>query len=189
MRHSLTIAIFLPLLVACDPNKYYRPPPPYDASVPTPIVPSPPLPSGIDALPPPVDASTVGEVLRPACSVDSQCVSPSACLVGFCKSGLCSARARDCSDSDPATIDVCVDVVGCENRAEPPVTAVESCKGLKKEIVCGEDGVNYLNPCSAHNSAVKQYATAPCRLVNTYCSDNTASCVLGTRCVNHVCVR
>jgi len=105
-----------------------------------------------------------------------------------CSSGLCTTKARSCDDSNAATLDVCVDTVGCENKPEPSnLKVVDSCANLPKSVVCGADGVNYYNPCSAHNSAQVQYSTAPCRAANTYCSDNTAACLKGTRCVNHLC--
>lgn len=149
----------------------------------------PRAPLGIDASAPSASPTPEGtQVASVACTFDTQCPQTSTCVVPVCSSGRCTAKARSCDDSNPATLDVCVDTVGCENKIEPsPLKVVNSCAGLPKSIVCGADGVNYYNPCSAHNSAQMQYATAPCRLVNTYCSDNTAACLKGTRCINHLC--
>ena len=69
------------------------------------------------------------------------------------------------------------------------IVVVDSCKGLPKQVVCGVNGVNYYNPCSAHNSAVNQYAVMPCRKVGESCSQNTSSCIRGSQCVSGVCVK
>jgi len=154
---------------------------------------SPPVPAPAPsdaAVAPPAGPGSVAEVLRSPCSVDSQCPTPSTCVVAFCQlpAGLCTTRTRSCDDSNPATLDVCVDKVGCENKPEPsPLKVVDSCRDLPKQIVCGADGINYYNPCSAVASAQVSYAVAPCRTANVYCSPSTATCLKGTACVDGLC--
>lgn len=199
-----THLLVLPLLTACDllthdPHPWFLwPSPPtkdagVDASV-ADVHAAPPLQETAPVATPPVTLpagqGSVAEVLRSPCSVDSQCPTPSTCVVAFCQipAGLCTTRARNCDDSNPTTLDDCVDKVGCENKPEPsPLKVVDSCGGLPKQIVCGADGINYYNPCSAVNSAQVSYTTAPCRAANTYCSPSTAACLKGTRCIDGLC--
>jgi len=140
--------------------------------------------------PPKNESSSVGEVLRNKCKTDLDCPKSGSCSVPFCElpRGLCSAKSVNCNDRNPQTIDVCIEDVGCENILEPEkLVLVSSCSGLEKDIVCGKNGTNYYNPCSANQSAETFYSVGPCRPLGSFCSTKTGACARGLSCVSNRC--